>query len=64
MSRLVAIAEFALAGALVGFLIGPNSLDDFFGWTYSNSVAFNLASGTAVGAVLGVLATVFQKQAE
>ena len=64
MNRLVAIAEIALAGALVGLLIGPDSLDQFFGWTYANSVAFNVAAGTAIGAVLGVLATVFQTQAE
>ncbi|MCI5077647.1 hypothetical protein [Oricola sp.] len=63
-NRLVTIAEIALAGAFVGFLIGPDSLDQFFGWTYSNSVAFNVAAGTAIGVVLGLVAAVMQPQSE
>jgi hypothetical protein len=57
MSRFVIIAEVALAGALVGFMIGPDSLDQFFGWTFDNSVAFNVIAGGAIGAALGVIAT-------
>jgi hypothetical protein len=64
MNRVVAIAEIALAGAMVGFLIGADSLDQFFGWTFANSVAFNVTAGTAIGAVLGVIATFFQTQPE
>ena len=64
MDRLVAIAETALAGALVGLLIGPGSFDQFFGWSFENSVAFNVTTGTAIGMVLGFVATFFQTQSE
>jgi len=64
MNRVVVIAEIALAGALVGLLIGPDSLDQFFGMTYANSVAVNVTSGIAIGAVLGTIATFFQSQSE
>ena len=63
MSRWTEVAQIALAGALTGFMIGPNSLDEFFGIAFSNSVAFNVATGTAVGAVLGFLATLSKPQA-
>ena len=42
MSRWVPIAETALAGALVGYMIGPESLEQFFGMTFRNGVAFNI----------------------
>ena len=64
MNRVVVIAEIALAGALVGLLIGPDSLDQFFGMAYANSVAVNVTFGIAIGAVLGVIATFFQSQSE
>jgi F0F1-type ATP synthase assembly protein I len=57
MNRLVLIAEVALAGMLVGFLIGPESLDQFFGTTFRNTVAFNIIAGGVIGAILGFLAT-------
>ena len=64
MNRWTEVAQTALAGALTGFLIGPGSLDEFFGLAFYNSVAFNIATGTAVGAVLGFLATLSKQQAE
>lgn len=64
MNRVVVIAEIALAGALVGLLIGPDSLDQFVGMTYANSVAVNVTAGVAIGAVLGAIATFFQTQSE
>ena len=64
MNRVVVIAEIALAGALVGLLIGPDSLDQFVGVTYANSVAVNVTAGIAIGAVLGAIATFFQTQSE
>ena len=64
MNRVVVIAEIALAGALVGLLIGPDSLDQFVGMTYDNSVAVNVTAGIAIGAVLGMIATFFQSQSE
>lgn len=64
MNRVVAIAEIALAGALVGFLIGPESLEQFVGVSYANSVAANVTAGVAIGAVLGAVATFFQTQSE
>ncbi|MAS04420.1 MAG: hypothetical protein CL534_06955 [Ahrensia sp.] len=64
MNRAVVIAEIALAGALVGLLIGPDSLDQFVGMTYDNSVAVNVTAGIAIGAVLGMIATFFQSQSE
>jgi len=64
MSRWTEIAQIVLAGALTGFLIGPDSLDQFFGLTFSNSVAFNIITGGAIGLVLGFLATLSKPQAE
>ncbi|WP_223477412.1 hypothetical protein [Oricola indica] len=64
MSRWVPIAETALAGALVGYMIGPESLEQFFGMTFRNGVAFNILTGTAIGAVLGLIMTVSQTQSE
>ena len=64
MNRVVVIAEIALAGALVGLLIGPDSLDQFVGMTYANSVAVNVTAGVAIGAILGTIATFFQSQSE
>ena len=64
MNRVVIIAEIALAGALVGLPLGPDSLDQFVGLTYPNSVAVNVMAGTAIGAILGTIATFFQSQSE
>lgn len=54
-NKLQLIAELAFAGFLVGLLIGPDTLDQFFGLTYNNSVAFNLIVGTLAGASIGLL---------
>lgn len=64
MGRWIEVAQLALAGALTGFLIGPDSLDQFFGFAFSNSVAFNVIVGAAIGLVLGFLATLSKPQAE
>ncbi|WP_193174508.1 hypothetical protein [Oricola nitratireducens] len=64
MNRLVAVAEIALAGALTGLVIGPDSLDQFFGIDFANSTAFNVIAGTLIGTVLGFVATLSEKQAE
>lgn len=64
MGRWTEIAQIVLAGALTGFLIGPDTLDQFFGLAFSNSVAFNVIVGGAIGLVLGFLATLSKPQAE
>lgn len=64
MSRLVAVAEMGLAGALTGFMIGPDSLRQFVGVDYANSFAMNVIVGAAVGTLLGFLATLSTTQAE
>jgi hypothetical protein len=58
------VAEVALAGAFVGFLIGPESLDQFFGVDFRNTFAFNVIAGTAIGAALGFLLSLAKPQAE
>ncbi|MFZ2102234.1 MAG: hypothetical protein WAU86_16890 [Oricola sp.] len=64
MSRLIAIAEIALAGALTGLMIGPDSLDQFIGVNYANTTAFNVIAGAAIGVALGFVATLSKTQAE
>lgn len=49
------IAQMGMAGALVGFLIGPNSLDEFIGIIPNNPVVLNVLVGALVGAAFGVL---------
>lgn len=49
------IAQLTFAGALIGFLIGPNSLDEFIGIIPNNSVPMNIIGGALIGAALGVL---------
>ena len=64
-SRKLFIAELTFAGFLVGLLIGPESLDQFFGLNFENSVAFNVVVGALIGAGLGILGTLLpQKEAE
>ena len=53
--RALFIAELTFAGLLVGLLIGPESLDQFFGLNFENSVEFNLFAGGLIGASLGFL---------
>ncbi|GAB4350265.1 MAG: hypothetical protein Kow0026_06280 [Oricola sp.] len=64
MSRWIEVAQIALAGTLAGFLIGPDSLDQFLGLTFSNSVAFNVIAGAAIGLALGLLTLLSKPQAE
>jgi len=54
-SRALFVAELTFAGLLVGLLIGPESLDQFFGLNFDNSVIFNLIAGGLIGAALGFL---------
>jgi F0F1-type ATP synthase assembly protein I len=54
-NRVQFIAELTFAGFLVGLLIGPSTLDQFFGLDYDNSVSFNLIVGSLIGAGLGFL---------
>ncbi|MBO6554071.1 MAG: hypothetical protein JJ926_15960 [Roseitalea sp.] len=49
------IAQLTFAGALIGFLIGPNSLDEFIGIIPNNPVPMNIFGGALIGAALGVL---------
>lgn len=56
-NRALFIAELTFAGLLVGLLIGPESLDQFFGLSFENSVMFNLIAGGLIGAGLGYLAS-------
>ncbi|TCD13795.1 hypothetical protein [Oricola cellulosilytica] len=64
MKRWIPAAEIVLAGALTGYLIGPESLDQFFGTAFRNTVAFNVIAGAAIGAVLGVIAVMATPKAE
>lgn len=58
------IAQLAFAGALTGFLIGPDSLDQFFGIFPNNKIWMNVIVGAAIGVALGLVAQMFNKQAE
>lgn len=49
------IAQLTFAGAMVGFLIGPDSLDQFIGLFPDTSVILNVVIGGLIGAGLGVL---------
>ncbi|MCR9121513.1 MAG: hypothetical protein NXH91_04515 [Phyllobacteriaceae bacterium] len=49
------IAQLTFAGALIGFLIGPNSLDEFIGIIPNNPVPLNIIGGALIGAAFGVL---------
>lgn len=55
------IAQLAVAGGLVGFLIGPQSLDQFIGMFPENTIVMNVVVGTLVGLALGVVASVTSK---
>ncbi len=64
-ARMLFIAELTFAGFLVGLLIGPESLDQFFGLNFENSVTFNVVAGALIGAGLGILGSLLpQKEAE
>lgn len=62
--NLVLMAQLAVAGALVGFLIGPESLDQFIGMFPNNTMYANVIVGAALGAGLGLLGSVFEKADE
>ena len=49
------IAQLAFAGAMVGFLIGPDSLDQFIGIIPNHTVIVNIIVGGLIGAALGVI---------
>lgn len=56
--------QLAFAGGMTGFLLGPESLDQFIGIFPDNQIWMNVVVGTAIGAVLGFVAQKFNKQAE
>ncbi len=62
--RWMLVAELALAGALVGFLIGPESLDQFIGSTFRNTVVINIAAGAVIGALTGFLLSLMKPKTE
>ena len=49
------IAQLTFAGAMVGFLIGPDSLDRFIGIIPNHAVILNVIVGGAIGAALGII---------
>ena len=49
------IAQLTFAGAMVGFLIGPDSLDRFIGIIPNHPVIANIVIGGLIGAALGAL---------
>ena len=55
------IAQLAFAGAMVGFLIGPDSLDRFIGIIPNHAVILNVIVGGLIGAGLGVIGS-FSKE--
>ena len=57
------IAQLAFAGAMVGFLIGPGSLNQFIGVAVNNTVFVNILVGGLVGALLGVIGS-FSKEVD
>lgn len=61
MSRYVFILELAFAGALVGFLLGADSLKDFAGSSIHNTAAMNIVVSAAIGAFLGLLGSLTLK---
>jgi len=61
--KLDLIAQLAFAGALVGFLIGPESLDQFFGVFPDNQIWMNILVGGFIGVCLGLVASL-TKQVE
>ena len=60
--KLELIAQLTFAGAMVGFLIGPDSLDQFIGMFPEHTVLMNVIIGAAIGAVVGVIASFVDKQ--
>jgi uncharacterized membrane protein len=61
--KLDLIAQLIFAGALTGFLIGPESLDQFIGFFPNNQIWMNVIVGALIGLALGVVASL-TKQAE
>ncbi|MEM1377963.1 MAG: hypothetical protein AAGG69_11315 [Pseudomonadota bacterium] len=55
------IAQFVFAGAMVGFLIGPDSLDQFIGMFPEHTVLMNVIIGAIIGAGIGLFASLFDK---
>lgn len=47
------IAQLAFAGAVTGFLIGPDSLDQFIGMFPHHSTLMNVIGGLVLGVVSG-----------
>ena len=47
------IFQLAFAGGLTGFLIGPESLDQFIGMFPNNTITINVIVGVLAGAAVG-----------
>ncbi|MEO0544685.1 MAG: hypothetical protein AAFY99_12790 [Pseudomonadota bacterium] len=60
--KLDLIGQLTFAGGMVGFLIGPDSLDQFIGMFPEHTVPINIVVGAILGAALGVIASFFDKQ--
>ncbi|MEL6202656.1 MAG: hypothetical protein AAFR39_09905 [Pseudomonadota bacterium] len=56
------IAQLTFAGAMVGFLIGPDSLDQFIGLFPKHTVVMNTIVGGIIGAGIGFVASFFDKR--
>ncbi|MEL6920253.1 MAG: hypothetical protein AAFO77_04400 [Pseudomonadota bacterium] len=55
------VGQFVFAGAMVGFLIGPDSLDQFIGMFPEHTIVTNVIAGAIIGTGFGVIASFFQK---
>ena len=59
--KLDLIAQLTFAGAMTGFLIGPESLDQFIGMFPNNQIWMNVIVGGIVGAALGAAMSLFSQ---
>lgn len=60
--KLDLIAQLVFAGGMIGFLIGPDSLDQFIGLFPEHSVPVNVIVGAGIGAVVGFIASFLDTQ--
>ncbi|MEM0900170.1 MAG: hypothetical protein AAGI92_09500 [Pseudomonadota bacterium] len=54
------VFQLIFAGALIGFLIGPNSVDEFVGVLPDNQIWMNMIVGGGIGGLLGFLLSLRQ----
>ncbi len=53
--KLELMAQLALAGAVTGFLIGPDSLDQFIGMFPQHTILANVIVGALMGVASGLV---------